>query len=69
MGVVLVLVDLAIFFTDVPGHGTLADTDVALLGVHGGGRAAEVPIQEVSGHRFRVIRDWWFVLSEGQEGG
>lgn len=55
MRVVLVLVDLAIFFINVPGHGTLADSDVALLGVHGGGLAAEVPIREVSGHRFRVI--------------
>lgn len=43
MGVVLVLVDLAIFFLGVPRHGALADTDVT-LGVHGGGLAAEVPI-------------------------
>ena len=48
MRVVLVLVDLAIFFFGVPGHSALADTDVA-LGVHGGGLAAEVPIRDVSG--------------------
>ena len=41
VGVVLVLVDLAIGLS-VPGHGRLADADVA-LGSDGGGLAAEVP--------------------------
>ena len=40
--VVLVLVHLAILRDVVPGHGALADADVA-LGVDGGGLAAEVP--------------------------
>lgn len=43
VGVVLVLVDLAVLRGAVPGHGGLADTDVA-LGGDGGGLAAEVPI-------------------------
>lgn len=42
VGVVLVLVDLAIGGLSVPGHGGLADADVA-LGGDGGGLAAEVP--------------------------
>lgn len=42
MGVILVLVDLAILGDILPGHGTLANADVA-LGVDGGGLAAEVP--------------------------
>jgi hypothetical protein len=42
VGVVLVLVDLAIARLGVPGHGGLADADVALRG-DGGGLAAEVP--------------------------
>lgn len=41
--VVLVFVDLAILRCGVPGHGALADANVA-LGGHGGGLAAEVPI-------------------------
>jgi hypothetical protein len=44
VGVVLVLVDLAIGGLSVPGHGGLADADVA-LGGDGGGLAAEVPIR------------------------
>lgn len=43
VGVVLVLVDLAILGLAVPGHGALANANVALR-VHGGGLAAEVPI-------------------------
>jgi hypothetical protein len=42
VGVVLVLVDLAILGDTLPGHGTLANANVA-LGVDGGGLAAEVP--------------------------
>lgn len=42
VGVVLVLVDLAVASLGVPGHGGLADADVA-LGVDGGGLAAKVP--------------------------
>lgn len=41
--VVLVLVDLAILRDVVPGHGALANADVA-LGVDGGGLATEVPV-------------------------
>lgn len=40
--VVLVLVHLTILRDVVPGHGALADADVA-LGGHGGGLGAEVP--------------------------
>lgn len=43
MRMVLVLVDLTVLFIGVPGHGTLADADVA-FGVDRGGLAAEVPI-------------------------
>lgn len=42
--VVLVLVDLAILRDVVPGHGTLADADVA-LGGNGGWLGAEVPVK------------------------
>lgn len=42
VGVVLVLVDLAILGLGLPGHGALANADVALRG-DGGGLAAEVP--------------------------
>lgn len=42
VGVVLVLVDLAIGSLAVPGHGGLANANVA-LGVDGRGLAAEVP--------------------------
>lgn len=42
VGVVLVLVDLAVGGRTVPGHGRVADADVA-LGGDGGGFAAEVP--------------------------
>lgn len=42
VGVVLVLVDLAVGGLTVPGHGGIADADVA-LGGDGGGLAAEVP--------------------------
>lgn len=42
VGVVLILVDLAVSSLTVPGHGGLADADVA-LGGDGGGLAAEVP--------------------------
>lgn len=45
--VVLVLVNLTVLFSGVPGHGALPDTDVA-LGVDGGGLAAEVPCRTVS---------------------
>ena len=43
VGVVLVLVDLATLVGLLPGHGTLANADVA-LGGDGGGLSAEVPI-------------------------
>lgn len=42
VGVVLVLVDLATLVGLLPGHGTLANADVA-LGGDGGGLSAEVP--------------------------
>lgn len=43
VGVVLVLVDLATLVGLLPGHGTLANADVA-LGGDGGGLSTEVPI-------------------------
>lgn len=43
VGVVLVLVDLATLVGLLPGHGTLANADVA-LGGDGGGLSAEVPV-------------------------
>ena len=45
VGVVLVLVDLATLIGLLPGHGTLANADVA-LGGDGGGLSAEVPVVE-----------------------
>ena len=53
---ILVLVDLTVLFIGVPGHGALADADVA-LGVDRGGLAAEVPMIEptISLHHFSGI--------------
>lgn len=53
---ILVLVDLTVLFIGVPGHGALADADVA-LGVDRGGLAAEVPMIEptINLHHFSGI--------------
>lgn len=56
--VVLVFEDLAILSFGVPGHGALADADVA-LGGHGGGLAAEVPITTRTPARLAIVRLYW----------
>jgi hypothetical protein len=64
--VVLVLVDLAILRLSVPGHGALANADVA-LGVHGSGLAAEVPILSRIPNKLAIVRISWSDAPLGDE--